>query len=389
MNSLPSFVFCMFLKRQYSFFQRSYCTKLSAVIHELGHSIFGFLHSSKDGEEYADISCYMGFLEDSFAYPLKAFVREDAACSTVFLLLHGPLTFYDFFDALIPYTYQNAHKHWLSGWFDDRAETVNRTELPRDGYDRRLVSFVDYNHDALMETDVVLIAIDDLYMQYDIPKGYNIDSLSRANVLITQANDTMSRSFAVANLSMGQSFTYRKISDSDDSNEIVIEFCNTGFANDTLDYSIISIHLNDGTQQSTCQHAENGTLSSTPTSPILSMESSAPSSPSSSVPSDVPTNIPSMPNRNSVTSSRPTPLPNNITTYIPAPVRKTLIPSAVRSTTLGPVGNDNSSGPETSGAYNGSGRILLRLSRTMELSTIPLVVTIALQYFLSWMIVQM
>ena len=97
MNSLPLFVFCMFLKRQYSFFQRSYCTKLSAVIHELGHSIFGFLHSSKDGEEYADISCYMGFLEDSFAYPLKAFVREDAACSTVFLLLHGPLTFYDFF----------------------------------------------------------------------------------------------------------------------------------------------------------------------------------------------------------------------------------------------------------------------------------------------------
>ena len=266
---------------------------------------------------------------------------------------------------------------------------MNRTELPRDGYDRRLVSFVDYNHDALMETDVVLIAIDDLYMQYDIPKGYNIDSLSRANVLITQANDTMSRSFAVANLSMGQSFTYRKISDSDDSNEIVIEFCNTGFANDTLDYSIISIHLNDGTQQSTCQHAENGTSSSTSTSPTLSIESSAPSSPYSSVPSDVPTNIPSMPNRNSVTSSRPTPLPNNITTYIPAPVRKTLIPSDVRSTTLGPVGNDNSSGPETSGAYNGSGRILLRLSRTMELSTIPLVVTIALQYFLSWMIVQM
>jgi hypothetical protein len=262
----------------------------------------------------------------------------------------------------------------LSGWFDDRTETVNRTELPWNGSDRRLVSFVDYQNEALIATDVALISVDDIYIQYDVPKGYNIDSLSRGNVLITQANDTLSRSFAVANLSIGESFTYHKISDSDDATGIVIEVCNTGFANDTLDYSIISIFLNDGTQQSTCNSLENGTLSST--SPTLSLVSAVPSMFYSSVPSEVPTSIPSMPNRISMPSERPILLPENETMYIPSPLRKTLDPSDVRST-LGPIANSSAS--ETSGAYHDSGRMLRRFF---------LAASIALQHFAHWMIVQ-
>jgi hypothetical protein len=59
---------------QYVYFQNSRCTKLSAVIHELGHSVLGFMHSSKGTTVYGDVSCYMGFTDNTVAFPRKAFV---------------------------------------------------------------------------------------------------------------------------------------------------------------------------------------------------------------------------------------------------------------------------------------------------------------------------
>lgn len=158
---------------------------------------------------------------------------------------------------------------------------------------------MDFRHEALLTTDVALITIGDLFIQYDVSKGYNIDSLSLANVLITQANDTISRSVAVANLSIGESFMYQGVS-AEASNGIIIDVCDIGSANETLDYSIISIYLNDGEQQSTCYNAESIT-SSLPSSFV----SAVPSSIYSSVPSNVPRNVPLTPIRNAVASSRP------------------------------------------------------------------------------------
>lgn len=43
---------------QYSYYQQSRCTKLSVVMHEVGHSL-GFRHSGYAGNEYADESGYM------------------------------------------------------------------------------------------------------------------------------------------------------------------------------------------------------------------------------------------------------------------------------------------------------------------------------------------
>jgi hypothetical protein len=266
----------------------------------------------------------------------------------------------------------------LSGWFDDKTEIVNRTTLPRDGNERRLVSFVDYNDESLLVTDVVLISVDDLYIQYDVPKGYNIHSLSRGNVLITQANDTMSRSVAVANLSIGQSFTYQKVSVTEDvSTEIVIEVCNTGSTNDTIDYSIISIFLNDGEQRSTCERTDNVTTLSS-TSPTSTLESAVPSTFYSLVPSDVPTNYPPMPNRNPEPSTQRIPTPANAAlTDIPSPLRTTRGPSDVDIATSGPAGNDNSSVSETSSG-------ILRFTKAMKLSTCFLVTQTMLNYIVHY-----
>ena len=231
---------------------------------------------------------------------------------------------------------------------------------------------------------MVLISVDDLYIQYDVPKGYNIDSLSRANLLIAQANDTMSKSFALANLSIGESFTYRPNSDADNVTEIVIGFCDTGVANDTLDYSIISIFLNDGTQQSTCYRTENRTVPSA--GPTMSLESSVPSTVHSSVPSEVPSNVPSMRKRSIIPSPRPTSLPENATTYIPSPLRTTLVPSELRSVTVRPT--ENPSASQISSAYHTSGRRWPKLAGLMELSALSLVTPMAIQYVVHWTIVQ-
>jgi hypothetical protein len=153
--------------------------------------------------------------------------------------------------------YQNAHKHWLSGWFENRTVTLNVTMLPWDGNEQRLASYVDYSNNELFLTDVVLIVFDDIYIQYNRAKGYNIDSIQPANVAITQANDTMSRSSALADLTAGQSFLYNKrnngTNDSNISDGIIIDFCNTSNTSGSVDYAVISIYLDDGLQLSKCR----------------------------------------------------------------------------------------------------------------------------------------
>ena len=61
------------LNIQYSYYQRSRCTKLSVPMHEIGHSL-GFKHSGKGNDSYADESGYMGYAINMFDYPRKAFV---------------------------------------------------------------------------------------------------------------------------------------------------------------------------------------------------------------------------------------------------------------------------------------------------------------------------
>jgi len=63
-----------YLWEPYSYYQKSRCTRLSVVLHEMGHSI-GFQHSGiVGGDAYADKTGYMGYALNQVGFPLKAFV---------------------------------------------------------------------------------------------------------------------------------------------------------------------------------------------------------------------------------------------------------------------------------------------------------------------------
>ncbi|GKY98308.1 hypothetical protein MPSEU_000788400 [Mayamaea pseudoterrestris] len=196
----------------YSYYQQSRCTKLSVVMHELGHSL-GFRHSGYAGNEYADESGYMGYAINEFGYPIKAF---------------------------------NAHKHWVSGWFTDRAEEVYPENGPIVG---NLVSFVDYGDSEMQTNDVVLMRAGNLYMHYNRAKGYNVDTPSayKDRVVIAESTGDLELSNFVAALAKGQSYFYPNFSGYD---TLVIEVCDqmTG----SLDYAVVSMYIEDGIQKSNC-----------------------------------------------------------------------------------------------------------------------------------------
>jgi hypothetical protein len=60
---------------QYSYYQKSRCTRLSVVMHEMGHS-FGFRHSGTGASDYGDVSGYMGYANNNVGWPRKAFVSK-------------------------------------------------------------------------------------------------------------------------------------------------------------------------------------------------------------------------------------------------------------------------------------------------------------------------
>ena len=62
-----------YLWEPYSYYQESRCTRLSVVMHELGHST-GFQHSGTVGNDYNDKAGYMGYAKNEIGSPLKAYV---------------------------------------------------------------------------------------------------------------------------------------------------------------------------------------------------------------------------------------------------------------------------------------------------------------------------
>jgi hypothetical protein len=207
-----------YLFEPYSYYQQSRCTKLSVVMHELGHS-FGFRHSGANGNEYGDESGYLGYAENMFGMPRKAF---------------------------------NAHKHWLSGWFRQRAVSVDPA-LKGSAIGGRLVSFVDYGDSHLTSHDVVLVKAGNLYIQYNRAKGYNVDTPEPYidRVVITEATGDLEISWWKAALVTGDEYVYQNFSG---NNSLVIKVCDqlTGL----YDFALISLHMDDGMQSSACNGTE-------------------------------------------------------------------------------------------------------------------------------------
>lgn len=113
----------------------------------------------------------------------------------------------------------------------------------------RLVAFVDYGNENLQDDDVILLRVGNLYLQYNRAKGYNIDTPNSYadHVTITKANSNADVSTLVGSITTGRSYIY-----DDGSDKVVIQVCNQVASSLGYDYSLLSIHLADGSQASLC-----------------------------------------------------------------------------------------------------------------------------------------
>lgn len=191
-----------YLFEPYSYYQKSRCTRLSVVAHELGHSL-GFQHSGVGDSKYADKSGYMGFAINHVGRPLKAF---------------------------------NGQKHWFSGWFQDRAVQVdpNRVTL------LKMVGFVDYSSPNFNTNDVVLIKVENVVLQYNIARGYNIDTEKPNRVTVSYARTGTAVSSRLADLGGGDSYVYTYLDNNSVNKTVILEVCS--LVTSYLDYATVSIH---------------------------------------------------------------------------------------------------------------------------------------------------
>ena len=184
----------------YSYYERNTCELLTVLAHELGHGL-GFYHSSKGTNEYGDNSCHLGGSPG------------------------GLLAF-------------NGHKHWLSGWYEERAVSVDQQQ---DTY-LRLVSFVDYQHPALLNGDAVVVRVgESLFLQYNRAKGFNAEVGEPDTVTITHAEGPNRFSYALAALHAGQSYNAADLN----GTFWTIEVCALLNVPTTLDYAIVNIRADN------------------------------------------------------------------------------------------------------------------------------------------------
>ncbi|KAL7571508.1 hypothetical protein ACA910_020928 [Epithemia clementina (nom. ined.)] len=185
----------------YSFYRKNRCSRLSIVMHELGHAILGFRHSGaykaitqseeKKGrkgmdingipvreDEYADETGYMGYSVNLFGRPRKA---------------------------------MNAHKHWLSRWYSKNA--MLRIDPLQSGPTLfELVGYTQYRASDWTESGAanqnkgVLAQIGNLYLQYNSvlnSTAFNVDTRFPNTVTVVKADSEDSVSFLVAILEPG------------------------------------------------------------------------------------------------------------------------------------------------------------------------------------------
>lgn len=203
----------------YSFYQKSRCTKLSVAMHELGHS-HGFRHSGKGSDLYLDEQGYMGYANNKMHGPQKGF---------------------------------NAHKHWISGWFDDRSVDIEENLLLHRAMGAPLVSFVDASNEDLPQSEAVVLKVKHLYVQYNRAKGYNSgtfkDQKDRVTVNYAESEDDVSD--LVAELAVNETYVHASFDEA--GNDLIIQVCSVGVeALAGIDYAVVSVHLDDGFQTSIC-----------------------------------------------------------------------------------------------------------------------------------------
>jgi hypothetical protein len=144
----------------------------------------------------------------------------------------------------------NAHKNWMSGWFDDRKITVNPLKAPWIG---NLTSFVDYNTTV---NNTVLINVGNFYLQLNSAKKFNNETKTNPNQVNIVAADVPSnpntRSWLMAGLSVGRVVTIGNFNGTNAT--LVIQVCSMTFG--AIDTAQVSIYLKSGNSSpsSYCAH---------------------------------------------------------------------------------------------------------------------------------------
>ena len=124
----------------------------------------------------------------------------------------------------------NARKNWILGWYREKSRSVGSN------WSGRLFAFVDYNLASVDRGEYVLLRVEDVYLQYNRAKGFNVGTQEHKDeVVLIQEEDLNRRpvhSVLLAGLGENQSFS---------RNGVTFEVCSLVF-NVGGDYANLRIY---------------------------------------------------------------------------------------------------------------------------------------------------
>ena len=196
----------------------------------------------------------------------------------------------------------NARKNWILGWYQEKSRSVGSN------WSGRLFAFVDYNLASVDRGEYVLLRVEDVYLQYNRAKGFNVGTQEHKDeVVLIQEEDLNVRpvhSVLLAGLGENQSFS---------RNGVTFEVCSLVF-DVGGDYADLRIYPSGSA--STCSRP--------PGTP-----------PRTNRPTPLPTQLPT-PRPTPKPTMRPTPYPTPNPTTKPTP---NPTPSPTRNPTTKPAAN--------------------------------------------------
>lgn len=220
-SSGSSWIAYSYVNSWLSVYNDSWCTKVSAQMHEIGHNI-GLGHSNENGNSYQDQSGMMGFSYYLDESPRMCF---------------------------------NSAKFYQLGWFQD-AET-NVRPLVQEGWTGSLIGFTDYQNEDINEVDTIVLTIEghslDFHVGFNRLTGLNAGNMEgAANKVLVQSRPP-GRSYAasqlVAKLDVGESY---KIENFGNSSQPAVIKVSSIDQNGATHKATVSIYLEKCTSNSDC-----------------------------------------------------------------------------------------------------------------------------------------